>query len=146
LRPQLATLGARLLLSVLDQIETITPRPQPSEGVTYAKKITRDEGRIDWRKPAIEIERQVRALDCWFEVTGERIKLVAAALSEGPFDKSSGGAPGTVLDAAPTIACGDGALRLLRLQRAGRGVVDGAAFVRGFPLPPGTVLPCPATS
>jgi methionyl-tRNA formyltransferase len=146
LRAQLATLGARLVIETLDHLATITPAPQPEAGVTYAKKITREEGRIDWRKDAAAIERQVRALDCWFEVKGERIKLIAAALANGASDKSSGGAPGTVLDDGPTIACGAGALRLLQLQRAGRGIVDGAAFLRGFALPPGTVVPCPATS
>jgi len=135
LREQLAALGARLLLSVLDRITALAPQPQPAEGVTYAKKIAREEGRIDWRKDAAELERQVRALDCWFEARGERIKLLAAALGEG------NSAAGTVLDAAPTIACGQGALKLLSLQRAGRGIVDGAALLRGFALPPGTVLP-----
>jgi methionyl-tRNA formyltransferase len=129
-----------LIVDALDRIEQLTPQPQPSEGVTYAKKISRDEGRIDWRKPAIEIERQVRALDAWFEAKGERIKLRAAELAQGQ------GAPGTVLDAAPAIACGKGALRLTTLQRPGRAPLDGAAFLRGFALPPGTVLPCPATS
>jgi methionyl-tRNA formyltransferase len=137
LRAQLVALGSRLLLPVLDQLETVAPRPQPQEGVTYAQKISREEGRIDWRKDAKELERQVRALDCWFEAKGERIKLLAAALGEGS------GAPGTVLDATPTIACGRGALQLVSLQRAGRGVVDGAAFLRGFALPPGTLLPSP---
>jgi methionyl-tRNA formyltransferase len=140
LRAELAALGASLVVETLDRLETITPVPQPEEGVTYAKKITRDEGRIDWRKDAVEIERQVRALDAWFEVKGERIKLIAAALAE------RSGAPGTVLDDGPTIACGAGALRLLQLQRAGRGIVDGAAFLRGFALPPGAVLPNPANA
>ena len=140
LHDELAALGARLIVDALDRIEQLTPRPQPSEGVTYAKKISRDEGRIDWRNPAVEIERQVRALDAWFDAKGERIKLRAAELVPGQ------GAPGTVLDAAPTIACGTGALRLVNLQRPGRAPLDGAAFLRGFALPPGTVLPCPATS
>lgn len=140
LRDQLAKLGARLMIETLDRLDSLMPHPQPADGVTYAKKITRAEGRIDWRKPAIEIERQVRALDAWFEVKGERIKLIAAALAPGQ------GAPGSVLDALPTVACGEGALRLASLQRPGRAVLDGAAFLRGFALPPGTVLPCPATS
>jgi methionyl-tRNA formyltransferase len=138
LRVELAALGARLMVEALDRIGEFTPQAQPVEGVTYAKKITRAEGRIDWRKPALEIERQVRALECWFEVKGERIKLIAAALAEGR------GAPGTVLDASPTIACGVGALRLVSLQRSGRAALDGAAFLRGFALPPGTMLPSPA--
>jgi methionyl-tRNA formyltransferase len=137
LRVELAALGARLMVEALDRIGELAPQPQPANGVTYAKKITRAEGRIDWRKPALEIERQVRALECWFEVKGERIKLLAATLANGR------GAPGTVLDASPTIACGEGALRLVSLQRPGRAALDGAAFLRGFALPPGTMLPSP---
>jgi len=135
LRGDLAALGARLVLRALDAIETLEPRPQPEEGVTYAKKLAREEERLDWRKPARHLERQVRALPSWFEVKGERIKLVAAIQAEGS------GAPGTVLDTAPTIACGEGALKLLKLQRPGRGAVEAGAFLRGFALPPGTVLP-----
>ncbi len=137
LRQELAALGARLTVEAIARIDALTPQPQPETGVTYAKKIARAEGQIDWRKPAAALERQVRALECWFEVTGERIKLLAAALAEGQ------AAPGTVLDAAPSVACGAGALRLLALQRPGRAALDGAAFLRGFPLPPGTVLPVP---
>jgi methionyl-tRNA formyltransferase len=137
LRQELAGLGARLIIEAIARLDTLTPQPQPETGVTYAKKITRAEGQIDWRKPAITLERQVRALDSWFEVKGERIKLLDAALAE---DQA---APGTVLDATPLIACGTGALRLLTLQRPGRAALDGAAFLRGFPLPPGTVLPSP---
>jgi len=138
LRQELAALGARLMVEALDRLDAIVPQPQPAEGATYAKKIQREEGRIDWRKPAVELERQVRALECWFEAKGERIKLLAAAVAPGQ------GAPGTVLDAAPIIACGDGALRLVTLQRPGRAVLDGAAFLRGFALAPGTVLPSAA--
>jgi len=81
------------------------------------------------------LERQVRALPSWFEAKGERIKLLAAAPADGS------GVPGTVLDATPVIACGEGALELLKLQRPGRGPVEADAFLRGFALPPGTVLP-----
>jgi len=140
LHDALAALGARLMVETLDRLEQIAPQPQPANGVTYAKKIARAEGQIDWRKSAIELERQVRALDCWFEAKGERIKLLAAAPGEGR------GAPGTILDLTPTVACGAGALRLVSLQRPGRAALDGAAFLRGFPLPVGTRLPCPATS
>ncbi|MGH7033984.1 MAG: methionyl-tRNA formyltransferase [Stellaceae bacterium] len=140
LRQDLAALGARLILSALDRLEELRPTPQPEEGVTYAKKLARAEERVDWRREASFIGRQVRALPCWFEAKGERIKLLAAAPAAGS------GAPGTVLDTVPTIACGAGALRLLRLQRAGRAALDGAAFLRGFDLAPGTQLPCPASS
>jgi methionyl-tRNA formyltransferase len=108
--------------------------------VTYAKKLQRDEGHLDWRKPAVELERAVRALNpapgVWFEHDGERIKVLAAASTEGGVDAP----PGTVLDGALTIACRAGALRLTRLQRAGRAAVDAEAFLRGYALPPGSQL------
>ncbi|HEY3917318.1 MAG TPA: methionyl-tRNA formyltransferase [Stellaceae bacterium] len=139
LRQDLAALGARLIREALDALETLTPQPQPADGVTYAKKLTRVEERIDWRRPARHLDRQVRALPSWFEAHGEQVKLLAAEPAPGS------GAPGTVLDvsrdAGPTVACGEGALRLLRLQRPGRGAVEADAFLRGFALPPGTVLP-----
>ena len=135
LRGDLAALGARLVVRALDAIETLKPQPQPEDGVTYAKKLTREEERIDWAKPARALERQVRALPSWFEAKGERIKLLGASSAEGH------GAPGTVLDGVPTIACGEGALKLLQLQRPGRGAVEADAFLRGFALPPGSVLP-----
>lgn len=137
LRKDLAALGARLILRALDEIEVLEPQPQPEDGVTYAKKLTREEERIDWRLPAHQLDRQVRALPAWFEAKGERVKILAALPVAGS------AAPGTVLDGAPTIACGDGALRLLTVQRAGRGAVEGFAFMRGFDLPIGTVLPSP---
>jgi methionyl-tRNA formyltransferase len=142
LHDELATLGARLIVRALaGRAEgTLTPRPQPTEGVTYAKKLDRDEGRIDWSKPAAELERAVRALNpvpgVWFEHGGERIKVLAASLAES----SATAPPGTVLDADLTIACGSGALRLMRLQRAGRAAVEAEAFLRGYTLPPGTRL------
>ena len=135
LRGDLAALGARIVLRALDAIDTLQQTPQPEDGVTYAKKLTREEERIDWTRPARVLERQVRALPSWFEAKGERIKLLAAAPVEGK------GAPGTVLDGSPAIACGDGALKLLKVQRPGRAPVDADAFLRGFALPPGTVLP-----
>jgi methionyl-tRNA formyltransferase len=144
----LAPLGARLILDVLDGMAEgrIAPRPQPTDGVTYAKKLRREEGMLDWRRPAVELERAVRAFDPWpgafFELRGERIKLLAAesaAAAPPP--------PGTVLDdAGLVVACGAGALKLLRLQRAGRAPQDVDAFRRGYPIPAGTILPCPATS
>jgi methionyl-tRNA formyltransferase len=144
LRADLASLGARLILEALDNLERLTPVPQLADGVTYAKKLTREKERIDWRKPARVIERQVRALPSWFEAKGERVKLLAAALVDGA--GATHHAPGTVLDvprdSRPTIACGEGALRLLTLQRPGRGPVEAEAFLRGFALPP--VLPSPS--
>ena len=140
LHDALARIGARLIVQALERITagTLTATPQPHDGAIYAAKLARDEGRIDWRKPANELERAVRALNpwpgTWFERAGERIKVIAAAAVAGT------GAPGTVLDDAPRVACGKGALRLLKLQRAGRDALAADAFLRGFPLPSGTIL------
>ena len=124
----------------------ILPRRQPADGATYAKKLAREEGRLDWRRPAAELDRRIRALNpwpgAWFAHEGARIRVLAAR----PFEDDAGSAPGTVLDDAPTIVCGTGALRLLRLQRPGKGAMDAAAFLRGYDLPPGTVLPSPEES
>jgi methionyl-tRNA formyltransferase len=136
----LAERGARLIVEALDAVAdgTATTTPQPADGVTYAAKLTRDEGRIDWRNPAPVLARAVRAYTpwpgAWFEHRGARIKVLNAVPVEG------GAAPGTVLDDRLTIACGDGALRLVRVQRAGRGAVDAHAFMRGYDLPVGTIL------
>jgi methionyl-tRNA formyltransferase len=148
LSAELAVLGGRLMLAALDGIAQgrLVPRPQPQEGATYAPKIRSNEGLLDWRLGTIELERRVRALDPWpgafFECRGERIRVHAAIDLPGP----AGGVPGTVLDDRLTVACGEGVLRLLRLQRPGRAPLEAPAFLRGFPIPPGTLLPCPATS
>jgi methionyl-tRNA formyltransferase len=148
LHDTLAALGSRLVVEALAGLAagTLRPRPQPEAGVTYAAKLRRDEGRLDWRRPAIELERAVRALNpwpgTWFEIAGERIKILAADL----VPESSGAAPGTVLGDRLAIACAEGALRPTLLQRAGRGAVDLEAFLRGFPVSAGEILPCPATS
>jgi methionyl-tRNA formyltransferase len=148
LHDTLAALGSCLAVDALARLAagTLQARPQPSEGVTYAAKLRRDEGRLDWRRPAVELERAVRALNpwpgTWLEIAGERIKVLAAEL--GP--ESVGAAPGTVLDDRLAIACGAGALRPTLLQRGGRGAAGAESFLRGFPIRAGDVLPCPATS
>ena len=142
LHDELAALGARLIVRALAGRAdgSLLPRPQGADGVTYAKKLARDEGRLDWKKPAAELERAVRALNpapgVWFERGGERIKVLAAT----PAESRGSVPPGTVLDGVLTVACDTGALRLIRLQRAGREAVDAEAFLRGYPLPPGTRL------
>jgi methionyl-tRNA formyltransferase len=144
----LAELGSALLLKALEGISagTLKPRPQPAQGVTYAKKLSRQESLLDWRKSAVELERAIRAFEpfpgCHFTYQDERIRVLAAEIAEAPKPSP----PGTVLDGKLAIACGQGALRLLRLQRAGRAALDAEAFLRGFAIPPGTILPCPATS
>src|SRR5215472_5095958 len=139
LSAELAVLGGRLLLAALDGVADgrLVARPQPSDGVTHAPKIRREEGRLDWALPSEELERRVRALDVWpgafFETGAERIRVHAAMDLPGP----AGGVPGTVLDEHLSVACGEGVLRLLRVQRPGRAPLDAPAFLRGFPIAPG---------
>jgi methionyl-tRNA formyltransferase len=143
----LATLGGRLIVEALAAAaqRRLVPQPQPAEGVTYARKICRDEGRLDWRRPAVDLERRVRAFDprpgAFFEYAGTPIRVLAAAVSPNPGPDK----PGTVIDDRLAIACGAGALRPLRLQRPGRFPLDTADFLRGFPIPRGSALPCPVT-
>jgi methionyl-tRNA formyltransferase len=138
LQATLAALGARLIVAALDGLDRLAPRPQPEEGATYAAKIDKAEARVDWGRPAVEVDRLIRGLSpfpgAWCEVGGERVKLLLSELAEGV------GAPGMVLDDRLAVACGAGAVRLLALQRAGGGVVDAAAFLRGRALPRGTRL------
>ena len=134
----LAKLGASLMIDYLAAPSSCPAEPQPEEGVTYAVKIDKAEARIDWAQPAEQVERQVRAFTpapgAWFEVGGERVKLLSADIME------PSGAPGTVLDEALTIACGDGAVRPNLVQRAGKGAMSPAELLRGFAIPKGTVL------
>ncbi|ASG19705.1 methionyl-tRNA formyltransferase [Nitrospirillum viridazoti] len=134
----LSAMGARLIVTALDRLAAgdLPATVQPEEGVTYAAKLTKEEGLLDFTKPAAELDRQVRALTpwpgTWFEAaleggTVEKIKVLAAEPVAGT------GAPGTLLDANLTVACGEGALRLTTVQRPGKGPVEGAAFLRGFP-------------
>ncbi|MHB1218090.1 MAG: methionyl-tRNA formyltransferase [Alphaproteobacteria bacterium] len=142
LHDTLAALGAKLIVPALDGLAagTLQARPQPAEGVTYASKLTRAEARLDWNRPATVLARQVRAFTpwpgAWFEHGQEQIKVLAVASAP----RAGGAAPGTVQDDALTVACGEGALRLLRLQRPGRAPMDAAALLRGFALPAGTRL------
>ena len=142
LHDALADMGARLIVQALDGIAEgrLTAEPQPEEGVTYAAKLTREDGRLDWTRDAAFVERQVRALTpwpgCWFDIKGERIKVLKAE----PAPDARKAAPGTLLDDRLTIACTGGAVRLTLVQRPGKAPVDGAAFLRGFALPVGTLL------
>jgi methionyl-tRNA formyltransferase len=135
---EMAKLGAAALVDWLDH--PAPPRPQPDDGATYAKKIDKAETRIDWARPAAEIERQVRAFapspGAWFEVAGERIKLLEATVGA-----EASGQPGEVLDDCLNVACGEGYVRPLKVQRAGRGPMTSGELLRGFAIPKGTVLP-----
>ncbi len=134
LHDALAELGARLVLHAL--ADAPAPQPQPEDGVTYAPKLTKSDGRLDWTRPAAELDRRVRGLVPWpgayAELAGETLKILQARPEPGA------GAPGTALDDRLLIACGDGALRLLRIQRPGRAPMDAAALLRGLPVPAGT--------
>ena len=140
LTTELSRLGADLMVRALGGLERggITPQPQAEDGVTYAKKISKEEARIDWNKSAAEIDAHVRGLapfpGAWAEVNGERLKVLYAQPVPGS------GKPGAVLDDALTVACGDGALKLLKVQRAGKSVMTAAELLKGFALPPGTQL------
>jgi methionyl-tRNA formyltransferase len=139
---QLALIGAQLMARALEQAEdgTLTFVPQADEGATYAAKITKEEARIDWRKPAAEVHDIIRALSpypgAWFEALlhgkAERIKVLRSVLVKGVGD------PGHLLDGNLTVACARDAIRLTQVQRAGKKPMGGADFLRGFPLGRGT--------
>ncbi|HUY69183.1 MAG TPA: methionyl-tRNA formyltransferase [Alphaproteobacteria bacterium] len=138
---ELAVMGARMIVEALDGLAAgaITPKPQPQEGITYAAKLTREDGRIDWTKPAADIERQIRALQPWpgafFMLGDESVKVLAAEMVAG-----AKGAAGTLLADDFTVACGKDALRLVTVQRAGKSATDGASFLRGARLAEGQIL------
>jgi methionyl-tRNA formyltransferase len=139
LHDRLAAVGAALLPPTLAAIEAgaAVAVPQPAEGVTYAKKITAAEARIDWSRPAIEIDRHIRGLapfpGAWFEgPDGKRVKALLSRAEDGK------GAPGQMLDDNLLIACGEGAVRLLAAQREGKSAQDAQTFLRGYPIPAGT--------
>lgn len=135
LHDALASMGGALILRTLAEHPAATP--QPTEGVTYAPKLSKADGALDWHRDAASLDRQVRALNPWpgtyFQVGGETLRLLEAEPAEGH------GPPGTVL-APGLVACGPGegggALRLLRLQRPGRGPMAAADLLRGYSLPP----------
>jgi methionyl-tRNA formyltransferase len=144
LHDELAVLGAGLMVRALRALETneLSFTPQSTEGATYARKITNDEARIDWRRPARAIHDQVRGLSpfpgAFFEADFgrglERVKVLRTALADGS------GAPGTLLGRDGTIGCGEGALRLIQVQRSGKAPIAAEDFWRGTRLEPGAVL------
>ena len=133
---EMANLGARLLIEWLES--PTAAEAQPIAGVTYAHKINKVETRIDWARPAKEIERQVLAFSptpgAWFEANGERIKLLEAEVAD------VSGKPGKVLGDDLTIAAGTGAIHPIKVQRAGRAPMSAAELLRGFPIRRGSVL------
>lgn len=139
LHDELAQLGANLIVRAAGALErgAIEEHPQAQDGVTYAKKITREETRIDWSRSAVALDFHIRGLSpfpgAWFEARGERIKILLAEPVPGS------GKPGHILP-DHSIACGDGALRLITVKRAGRSATDAESFWRGFSLAPGEVV------
>lgn len=138
----LAPIGGDLMGRALGALEhgALTLTPQPATGVTYAAKVANEETRIDWRKPRQEVHDHVRGLSpfpgAWCEFPGGvRVKVLRTARAEGS------GVPGSVLDDRLTVACGEDAVRILVLQRAGRQAMQAEEFLRGSPITPGATLP-----
>lgn len=131
LHDRLAAMGSRMIVQALAALP-LAARSQPSEGVTYAAKIDKAEARIDWSRPAVEVDRQIRGLSpfpgAWCDVAGERVKLLRSRLAAGT------GQPGQVLRGL-TIACGTGAVEVTLAQREGKKPMAPDDFLRGFPLP-----------
>jgi len=140
LHDRLAELGAKLMVRALDALEAgmVKATPQPAEGATYAAKLERREARVDWRKAALAVNRQVRALNpspgADARVRGAEVKIWRCAAAAGQ------GNPGEILSIGPDglcVACGEGALTITELQRSGGKRLPAAEFLRGFPLTAG---------
>ena len=129
---RLSVMGADAVVEALSRLDELTPEPQPDDGVTYAEKISKDEARIDWTLPAVEVDRLIRGLSpfpgAWCEADGERLKLLRSELADGS------GAPGEVLEPL-VVACGDRAVRVHVLQRAGKRAMDVEEALKGWTLP-----------
>jgi methionyl-tRNA formyltransferase len=140
LHDALRDLGAEMIVQAVKDLPEgkLKATPQPPEGATYAQRLSREEGRVDWKEEAEVLARKVRALNPWpgvfFESKGERVKILEARV-----EKKSG-TPGTLLDASFAVACGKDAMVLTRVQREGRAPMEGDAFLRGFAVKPGEVL------
>ena len=138
LTEELAEIGAQLMVGTLIDIEMLHPLEQDDAEATYAAKIDKAEARIDWDRPAEDVVRHIHGLSpspgAWFELDGQRVKLLRAEIAEGD------GAPGEVIDDRLAIACGEGAIRPVELQRAGKPKMDLDTFLRGKSVAQGTVL------
>ncbi len=130
LHDRLSDMGAGLIVKALEKLEDLEPVVQPEDGVTYAAKIDKAEAQIDWSKPAIDVDRQIRGLSpfpgAWTMVQGERLKALASRVVDGQ------GKPGVVLDDRLCVACGTGAVQITRAQRAGKGAQDAQDLLRGW--------------
>ena len=145
LTEELSEKGARLMVEVLANLGAYPATLQPDAGVTYATKIEKAEARLDFRQSAEQVERQIRAFNpapgAFFEIRGERIRVLRADIVAAHPRRNGVEEAGVVLDAQLTIACGGGAIRPTLVQRAGRAAMGAAELLRGFAIPPGT---CPA--
>ena len=141
LHERLSDLGARSIVQSLKDLSQLQARPQSSVGICYAQKIDKSEAQIDWSLPAEILDRQIRGLSpfpgAWAMLRGERVKFLGSALMS---DDQPLAAAGTVLDDDLGIACGSGALRITRLQRAGKSAQSSADFLRGTPVIAGEKL------
>jgi len=135
---ELGAMGAAAMVDVLADLNAYPPVAQDDVLATHAAKIDKAEARMNWSRPAKELVRHVAGLSpfpgAWFEFEGERVKLLLTAETEG------GGAPGEVLDNDFAIACGERAIRPIRLQRAGKPAMEREDFLRGRPIETGTIL------
>ena len=144
LHDRLAGIGAALMVETLAALAAgaVSATPQPAAGVTIAAKIGKAEARVDWTRSAAELGAHIRGLSpfpgAWCEIGGERVKLLMARPEDG--GGAPGGVSGEVLDDRLLVACGAGALRLVTLQRSGKGAMDAGAFLQGFPVPRGAQL------
>ncbi len=144
LHDRLAGIGAALMVETLAAraAGAASATPQSAAGVTIAAKIGKAEARVDWTRSAAELGAHIRGLSpfpgAWCEISGERVKLLMARPEDG--GGAPGGVSGEVLDDRLLVACGAGALRLVTLQRAGKGAMDAGAFLQGFPVPRGAQL------
>jgi methionyl-tRNA formyltransferase len=140
LHDKLSAQGAALIVRALDQLPDLVAQPQPDDGVTYAHKIDKAEAQIDWTRPAVDIDRQIRGLSpfpgAWFECQGARVKCLASCVVDG------NGSVGQILSQTGEliIACGQGAVRITRAQRAGKSAQDIVDFLRGFQLGDGPLV------
>jgi methionyl-tRNA formyltransferase len=132
LHDRLSAMGARLIVRALDRIPELTPQAQPDVGVTYAAKIDKSEARVNWSRPAVEVDRTIRGLSpfpgAWTDIRGERVKLLRSRLVEGS------GPPGRHLGGF-TIACGEGAVEVTEAQREGKRPMPAAEVLKGLMLP-----------
>lgn len=138
LHDRLSEMGAGAIVSALAVLDDLVPTSQSADGVTYAAKIEKSEAAIDWTKSAVEVDQLVRGLSpfpgAWFEMNGIRVKVRGSDVVDGKGDA------GIALDDALTVACGNGAIRLTKLQRAGKTAQDAEQFLNGWPVPAGTKL------